>query len=216
MTPIRSIDKGAAEECVPTAAEQAHERIPPYRSMLSTSTAHTTTAIAIDDYSKGCFASEGGGEGAPDVTHGREEKAIAASVVEFRNAAGYEANFEEFPTTLEYKIVRGPDGSTREVVVGTHFNPEPLWSTMQRIGKMMLRQLAAALCVSALAISTLLMYWFSSTLAAVEGASFRRNMSLLRKCWLLVAMTLVLYIIEAVIYHLRWLPALGAYIFTCL
>ncbi|CEL99998.1 unnamed protein product [Vitrella brassicaformis CCMP3155] len=154
-------DKGAAGECVQTTAEPAHGRIPPYRSMLSTSTAHTTTAIAIDDYSKECYASEADREGAPDGIHHREEKAIAASVAEFRESAGYEANFEEFPTVLEYKTVRGPDGSTREVVVGTHFNPEPLWSTMQRIGKMMLRQLAAALCVSAVVISTLLMYWFS-------------------------------------------------------
>ncbi|CEL95494.1 unnamed protein product [Vitrella brassicaformis CCMP3155] len=71
-------NKGAAGECVQTTAEPAHGRIPPYRSMLSTSTAHTTTAIAIDDYSKGGDRPIGDREGAPDVMHCRDEKAIAA------------------------------------------------------------------------------------------------------------------------------------------
>ncbi|CEM36791.1 unnamed protein product [Vitrella brassicaformis CCMP3155] len=129
-------DKGAAGECVQTAAEPGHERIPPYRSMLSTSTAHTTTAIAIDDYSKGGDRSIG----APDVIHRREEKAIAASVAEFRGVAGYPASFEEWPTTVKYKTVRGLDGGTREVVMGAHFDPGPLWFTVKRVLKVIMWQ----------------------------------------------------------------------------
>jgi len=226
-------DEDLADECILRTAEPAHERIAPYRSMLSAS---HTTGIAVDDQNKQGDRTEGDEEPVLDDIHRLEEKAIAASVAKFREAAGYEANFEEFCTTLKYKTVRDPDGSTREVAVGTYFNAEPLWSTMRRIGKMMLWQLAAALCVSTVVISMLLIFWFScesrmlgpavdvirllvfsygcilAAGLAVTGANFRRNMSLLRKSWLILAIVAALHMLDAVVLHLQWRPTLKAFV----
>ncbi|CEM25743.1 unnamed protein product [Vitrella brassicaformis CCMP3155] len=87
-----------------------------------------------------------------------EERIIDAMVGEFREAAGYEAAHEEWPTTLEYKTINHPDGTTTEVLVGATFQPEPLCMTTRRVFIFTMQQLAANLAIAIIFVGFALIY----------------------------------------------------------
>ncbi|CEM25748.1 unnamed protein product [Vitrella brassicaformis CCMP3155] len=159
----------------------------------------------------------------------REERAITESVRDFREAAGYEAAYEEHPTILEYKTISHPDGSTTEVLVGAHFSPEPLKTTIKRVLRVILWQLAAAVGVSLCIVALLLicvrpcestgilgiafdvvrriLVAFLIILVVVhvtDGCSGRRIVSRLWRSRFIFGIPMIVSILISVANHARW------------
>ncbi|CEM25925.1 unnamed protein product, partial [Vitrella brassicaformis CCMP3155] len=148
-------DKGAADgdHINITAYEHGDERRRASITSITTTTTAGQTNIAVNDSNKADGKQKEG-----RVLPG-EERAMDALVREFREAAGYDAAYEEFDTTLEYRTVADPDGGTREVLVGAHFAPEPLRITVRRVMKVIIRQLGMALGIAALLVLYTLALW---------------------------------------------------------
>jgi len=213
-------DKGAADgdHINITAYEHGDERRRASITSITTTTTAGQTNIAVNDSNKADGKQKEG-----RVLPG-EERAMDALVREFREAAGYDAAYEEFDTTLEYRTVADPDGGTREVLVGAHFAPEPLRITVRRVMKVIMRQLGMALGIAALLVLYTLALWQFACrslfdlgpafdvirrivaclmvilfyLHITEGVDLHMMLSRLKECRLIFAVLMMLSILIAV------------------
>jgi len=219
-------DKGTADSDHIKITAYKHEDEGRRASISSITAAATTgqTSFAVNDSNKADEKREDTEEGR---VLRREKRASAALIREFREAAGYNAAYEEFPTTLEYKALQSDD-SKREVLMGAYFSPEPVLVTVRRAMKVVVLQVAMALALTAVIISYAPALWHTCQssvfgpafdiirrtvrvflfvmvlLQTTDGHHLQKIISRLKKSWLILAVPLVLNIVIAVAYWRHW------------
>jgi len=115
----------------------------------ATGTNDVTCGLPTETYSEeGVVYHEDGEEDGRALR--KEEVELEEKVNEFRACAGHAASFQEFQTDLRYE-----GGS----FVGAVFTPEPLWTSVRRVTKVLLFHLIAAVGFAVCGALVWLAYW---------------------------------------------------------
>ncbi|CEM02662.1 unnamed protein product [Vitrella brassicaformis CCMP3155] len=209
-----------------TAAELGDEKQERRATFASVTTAATMRRSSMADDANNVDANEDYAEEGHALP--REEQALNALVHEFREAAGYDAAYEEKETRLTYETVLRPDGSSQQVLVGATFDPGPLRVTVCQVIKVTTRKLLRGMALAGIfilyviamgfacdstvvgltfdivsrAVMVLTVYLF--LLHLTDGCNLPKIISRLKTSWWLVVTPLTLSIMVSVAYHAHW------------